>query len=113
MSGMTLNIRSRSPLATQPSSRSSDYSSCDPGTPGAAPRSGSGLSHEREVARDSSNLAAELAHLKTICGDDDAELLTDMIEGETTVEAFVGKMIELIGADEADIDGIKAYQQKL
>ena len=69
--------------------------------------------NERAAIRDAGNLQADLAHLRSICGDDDAELLGDMIEAETSVEAFIGKMIELIGADEADSEGIKAYQQKL
>ena len=69
--------------------------------------------NERAAIRDAVDLQADLAHLRSICGDDDTELLCDMIEAETSVEAFIGTVIELIGADEADSDGIKTYQQKL
>ena len=69
--------------------------------------------NERVAAKASADLAVDLVQLRSICGEDDVELLSDMIEGETSLEAFVGKMIELIGADEADSEGIKAYQQKL
>lgn len=69
--------------------------------------------NERMAIKASAELAGNLTNLRSICGEDDADLLCDMIEGETSLEGFVGKMIELIGADEADSDGIKAYQQKL
>jgi len=69
--------------------------------------------NEQLATKVSADLTADLAHLRSICGEDDAELLCDMIEAETSLDGFIGKMIELIGADEADSEGIKAYQQKL
>lgn len=82
---------------------------------GEFPRDGSSGNslNEQGLSCDSRGLEAELAHLRTICGEDDLDLFNDMIEGETSLPAFVGKMIGLIGADESDSEGIKAYLQKL
>jgi hypothetical protein len=110
---MTINIDRYSGTVHEHSNNASASSPGDNKAPRALIASASAPSQERKAIRDSSNLAAELLHLRSICGEDDSELLTDMIDGETSLESFVGKMIELIGADEADSDGIKAYQQKL
>jgi hypothetical protein len=68
---------------------------------------------EREVDFVASRLLSQISRLKEICGDDDEELLADMIEGESDVDRFIGKMIEIIQADQADCEGLKNYQRKL
>lgn len=68
--------------------------------------------NERVAQIAAEELKANIAHLRDICGDDDNELLGDMIEGETSVENFVGKLIEMIDDDETDSDALKASIRK-
>lgn len=68
---------------------------------------------ESDMSSRSSNLQSDIAHLKLLCGEDDFDLLADMIEGETDVDRFIGKMVEIIQVDEADCEGLKIYQRKL
>jgi len=67
--------------------------------------------HLRNAA--SSYIQAQIANLRSICGDDDIELLNDMIEGTTQLDQFVGKVLEIIQTDESFSDGLKAYQKTI
>ena len=71
------------------------------------------LSPERSAYAQAVELQAGIAHLKSICGDDDPELLADMIEGELSVESFVTKLVTLIAEDEASCIGLKTYLKKV
>lgn len=62
---------------------------------------------------DARDLRAEIAHLREICGEDDQELLHDMIDGQTSLDTFVGKMLQVIQTDEAFAEGLKTYQRTL
>jgi hypothetical protein len=68
---------------------------------------------ENKALNKAIEVQAHVAHLKQMCGEEDQELLVDMIEGETDVDGLVGKLIEMIQLDEADCDGLKTYQRKL
>lgn len=57
-------------------------------------------------------LLSEIQHLKQICGDD-PELVADMVEGETDVDYFVGRVVQMIGEDEMMIAGIGEYQKTI
>lgn len=67
---------------------------------------------ERGAQKKAHDLQAEILHLKQICGDD-PELIADMVEGETRLDEFVGKMLALIGEDETHIEALKAYQKTI
>lgn len=69
--------------------------------------------NERLANADAAKLKAGIAHLRDICGSDDPELLGDMIEGETSVDVFVGKMIELIQLDETDVKALGGYAKQI
>lgn len=62
---------------------------------------------------DASYLNSQVANLRSICGDDDVDLLTDMIEGTTQLDQFVGKVVEIIQTDEAFSEGLKVYQKTI
>ena len=62
---------------------------------------------------DASQLRSQISYLREICGDDDEDLLRDMIDAESDVDRFIGKMIEIIQVDQADCEGLKNYQRKL
>ena len=68
---------------------------------------------ERSAYVHALELRAGLAHLKSICGDDNQDLLSDMIEGELSVDRFISKVVALIAEDEANCLGIKAYAKKI
>ncbi|TPK07390.1 siphovirus Gp157 family protein [Mesorhizobium sp. B2-5-7] len=68
---------------------------------------------ERTSVVMASEFRAQISHLKEICGEDDSDLLEGMIEGETDVDRFIGKMVEIIQIDQADCEGLKSYQRKL
>lgn len=68
---------------------------------------------ERNLNSEVSHFLPALANLKMICGDDDQELIGDMIEGELDVHRIVGRLLELILADEADIEGLKFYLKRV
>lgn len=70
------------------------------------------LTIERIAQADALQLQANLAHLKSICGDD-PDLLADMIEGELDIDRFVSKLVTLIAEGEADVDGLKLYSRKV
>lgn len=53
------------------------------------------------------------AYLREICGDDDGDLLSDMIEGDLDVENVIGKMIEIIQIDQSYCEAIKECQARL
>jgi hypothetical protein len=62
---------------------------------------------------DATGMLAQISHLREICGGDDEELLADMIEGESDLDRFIGKMIEIIQIDQAAGEALKGYQKKL
>ena len=62
---------------------------------------------------DANQLRSQISYLRDICGDDDEDLLTDMIDAESDVDRFIGKLIEIIQVDQADCEGLKNYQRKL
>jgi hypothetical protein len=62
---------------------------------------------------DANRIKTQVSFLRQICGDDDEDLLRDMIEAETNLEGLIGKMIEIIQIDQADCEGLKNYQRKL
>lgn len=51
--------------------------------------------------------------LKEICGLNDPELTSDMIEAETNIDGFVGRVVQIIQEDEAHCEGIRDYQRRL
>ncbi|PWJ92724.1 viral Gp157 protein [Mesorhizobium loti] len=62
---------------------------------------------------DANQIRSQISYLREICGDDDEDLLTDMIDAESNVDRFIGKMIEIIQTDQADCEGLKNYLRKL
>lgn len=62
---------------------------------------------------DANRIKTQVSFLRQICGDDDEDLVKDMIEAETDLESLIGKMIEIIQSDQADCEGLKNYQRKL
>ena len=68
---------------------------------------------EKIAIVESKKYKEEIGLLKLICGEEDWDLLVDMIDGETDVDKFVGKMIEIIQYDESNVEGLKIYQRKL
>lgn len=68
---------------------------------------------EKIAINRAANIQAEISHLRAICGEEDDDLLADMIEGDTDIDSFIGKMVEIIQIDEAYCEGLKIYQQKL
>lgn len=62
---------------------------------------------------DATYIQAYISNLRSICGEDDADLLNDMIEGSTHLDQFVGKVVQIIQTDEAFADGLKAYQRAI
>ncbi len=70
-------------------------------------------SPERSAYAQALELQAGIAHLKSICGEDDQELLSDMIEGELSLDRFVSKLVTLIVEDEASVSGLKAYSKRV
>lgn len=62
---------------------------------------------------DANQIRAQISYLREICGDDDEDLLKDMIDAESNADRFIGKMIEIIQIDQADCEGLKNYQRKL
>ena len=70
-------------------------------------------SNERSLTVCAIELQAGIAHLRSICGEDDPELLADMIDGELSVDSFVSKLVTMICEDESNCLGLKTYMRKV
>ncbi len=66
-------------------------------------------SDERSLTVHAVELKAGLAHLKSICGVDDPDLVADMIEGELSVDTFISKLVMMIAEDESYCLGLGNY----
>lgn len=71
------------------------------------------MKSETYLNLEQSVLLPHIEHLRMICSQDDPELVADMLSGETDLEGFVGRVLEFILADEADLEGIRAHQKRI
>ena len=67
----------------------------------------------RYIKVDAEYIKSQIEVLRSICGQEDGDLLAGMIEGETHIDNFVGKLIDLIQTDEAHCESLKTYQKSV
>jgi hypothetical protein len=68
---------------------------------------------ERSAFRTARDIAAAVSHLKDICGEDDEQLLADMIEGEVDLEGYVDTVSKMIADDEATCEALAVRAKQM